>query len=214
MSARNGSSASLVIEEKPICGGAIAHCLRSHCGADEVRLEKSIDSEKVRSTEGPYAVVLVDLATINYDFDALATLVARLGPSPVVAIDDRPNPAFSCIAETINCRGYVAKTFEEERIVQAVQSVMSGQTWFQISCGDEGGPPDVCHARPSTVLTDRQSAVLACVARGLSNDEIALQLGICVGTVKTHIHTILRRIGARNRTEAAILAPRFHAHGK
>ena len=59
LSARNGSSASLVIEEKHICGGAIAHCLRSHCGADEVRLEKSIDSEKVRSTEGPYAILML-----------------------------------------------------------------------------------------------------------------------------------------------------------
>ncbi|WP_439477719.1 LuxR C-terminal-related transcriptional regulator [Brevundimonas sp.] len=207
-------SVSLVIEEKPICAGAIAHCLRSACGVDEVRLERSIAGGKIRASEGPYVVVLVDLATINYDFNALEALVARLDPSPVIAVDDRPNPAFASIAATIKCRGYVARTVEEEQFKQQVRSVISGQSCFPSGFRQEDVPPDWHGTKKMNVLTERQSAVLACVARGLSNNEIALELGISVGTVKTHVHTVLRRIGARNRTEAAIVAPRFHALGK
>lgn len=206
-------SVSLVIEEKPICAGAIARCLSSDCGVDDVRLERSITGESIRASDGPYVVVLVDLATINYDFHALEAFVARLDPSPVIAVDDRPNPAFASIAATINCRGYIAKTLEEEQFKQQVRSVISGH-FLPIGYGKEDVSPDCHGTKKMNVLTGRQSAVLACVARGLSNNEIAQELGITVGTVKTHVHTVLSRIGARNRTEAAIVAPRFHALGK
>ncbi|MDP3658389.1 MAG: response regulator transcription factor [Brevundimonas sp.] len=207
-------SVSLVIEEKPICAGAFAHCLRSDCGVDEVRLERSLADEKIRASEGPYVVVLVDLATINYDFGALEAIVARLDPSPVIAVDDRPNPAFASLAASINCRGYIAKTIEEEQLKQQVRSVISGQSCFPDGFRQEGVSPDWHATKRMNVLTERQSAVLACVARGLSNNEIAQELGISIGTVKTHVHAVLRRVGARNRTEAAIVAPRFHALGK
>lgn len=207
-------SVSLVIEEKPICASAIAHCISSDCGVDEVRLERSIAGDRIRVSEGPYVVVLVDLATINYDFTVLEAFVARMDPSPVIAVDDRPNPAFASIAATINCRGYIAKTSEEEQLKQQVRSVISGQSCFPDELRQEDVSPDWHATKRMNVLTERQSAVLACVARGLSNNEIAQELGISVGTVKTHVHTVLRRIGARNRTEAAILAPRFHALGK
>lgn len=204
-----GPTTSLVIEEKPICAGAIAHCLRDGCNVDEVRLERSMAGGRLGKTESHFAVALVDLATINYDFEVLGAFVARLCPSPVIAIDDRPNPAFSQITARLNCRGYIAKTFEAELVIRAIRSVISGQSWFPGESEENGEPPADCHAEVLTPLTRRQSAVLACIALGHSNEEIAHQLGISVGTVKTHVHAVLRRIGARNRTEAAILAPRF-----
>ena len=66
-------------------------------------------------------------------------------------------------------------------------------------------------ARGSAGLSPRQLDVLKCVAVGMSNPEIARSLGITLGTVKLHIHAILRMTGARNRTEAALIAGRFLA---
>tara|TARA_R110002124_G_scaffold46541_1_gene139562 strand:- start:68 stop:799 length:732 start_codon:yes stop_codon:yes gene_type:complete len=204
-----GPSASLVIEEKPICASAIAQCLRSSCDITDVRLEKSMDCEGPGRAEGRFRIVLVDLATINYDFEGLGAFVARHHSSPVVAIDDRPNPAFSRISAKLNCRGYIAKTFEEILVSRAINVVISGQSWFSGDADTNEDPAADCESGALSVLTRRQEAVLACIALGYSNEEIAGQLGISVGTVKTHVHAVLRRIGARNRTEAAIVAPRF-----
>lgn len=60
-------------------------------------------------------------------------------------------------------------------------------------------------AHPST-LTARQQAVLRLVAEGLSNKQIALSLNLRVPTVKTHLFWAMEKLGAENRTQAAVLA--------
>jgi DNA-binding NarL/FixJ family response regulator len=59
-------------------------------------------------------------------------------------------------------------------------------------------------------LTDREAEVLRALATGLSNAEIARQLGIGEGTVKTHVARILIKLGVRDRVQAAVYA---HQHG-
>ena len=61
-------------------------------------------------------------------------------------------------------------------------------------------------APPSAPLTDREEQVLAAVARGLGNSEIGSELHISLSTVKTHLESIMTKIGARNRVELAIWA--------
>ena len=66
-------------------------------------------------------------------------------------------------------------------------------------------PRDAQAARDSG-LTPRESQVLFHVAFGLSNDEIAQSLEISVETVKEHVHNLLRKLAANDRTQAAVLA--------
>ena len=63
-------------------------------------------------------------------------------------------------------------------------------------------------AAPVDVLSDREREVLALVAEGLPNAEIAVELGVAVNTVRNHVRSILEKLGLRNRVQAAVYAVR------
>lgn len=63
---------------------------------------------------------------------------------------------------------------------------------------------------PISDLSEQQAKVLDSITRGLSNDDIALQLGISVPRVKEHITTLFSKLGAANRAEAVAIALRKH----
>jgi DNA-binding NarL/FixJ family response regulator len=64
-------------------------------------------------------------------------------------------------------------------------------------------------ARAARPLSPRELAVLASVAEGLTNPEIAAQLGIATDTVKTHVARVLEKLGAKDRTHAVTMALRM-----
>jgi DNA-binding NarL/FixJ family response regulator len=60
--------------------------------------------------------------------------------------------------------------------------------------------------QPVEPLTDREEEILAVVAQGLTNSEIPDKLYIALSTVKTHIASLMAKLGARNRVEIAMWA--------
>ena len=62
--------------------------------------------------------------------------------------------------------------------------------------------------QPAHLLREGERKVLACVARGMTNPQIAAELFMSVHTVKLHIQNILRKLNLPNRTEAAVYAVR------
>jgi DNA-binding NarL/FixJ family response regulator len=61
-------------------------------------------------------------------------------------------------------------------------------------------------AQPIEPLTDREEQVLLAVAQGFTNSEVAAELYISLSTVKTHLASLMRKLGARNRVEIAMWA--------
>jgi DNA-binding NarL/FixJ family response regulator len=101
--------------------------------------------------------------------------------------------------------GYLLKEEAPEAIVEAVRAAVQGGMYFS------PGVADLVKAilegkREIPQLTEREREVLALMAEGLSNKEIAARLGFSKRTAAFHVGNILQKLGAASRTEAVVRA--------
>ena len=109
------------------------------------------------------------------------------------------------VAVTNGASGALLKDTATDKLVDAIRAVNAGKKVFpshvlKLIRQDAGMP----------LLTDRQTAILASVTRGLTNADIARQFNITEIGVKKHLSAIFEKIGAANRTEAVSIALRKH----
>jgi DNA-binding NarL/FixJ family response regulator len=109
-------------------------------------------------------------------------------------------------------RGFLLKDAGPELLVQAIHAAAAGDALIAPSITARllarfaDTRPGAAPAQPVEPLTEREEEVLVTVARGRTNNEIAAELYISLSTVKTHLASIMTKIGARNRVEIAMWA--------
>ena len=109
-------------------------------------------------------------------------------------------------------RGFLLKDAGPELLVQAIHAAADGEALIAPSVTTRlletfaaGASRDQA-PQPIAPLTEREEEVLVTVARGRTNGEIAEELHISLSTVKTHLTSLMQKLGARNRVEIAIWA--------
>jgi len=104
-------------------------------------------------------------------------------------------------------RGYVVKDVERFSLKESIRAVFRGQA---VLAPQVAGHVIERSRRQSgsrrSALSESQVAILRLISRGHSNREIAAEVHLSENTVKTHVQEIFRKLGVRNRVEAAILA--------
>ncbi|MCQ8873837.1 response regulator transcription factor [Mesorhizobium sp. LMG17149] len=121
-------------------------------------------------------------------------------------------------ALSIGLHGYIVKSQTDEEVVLAVNEILAGRIYVPALLSQRSkesvrlpseAPMQMPHRTISVNnlgrLTSRQKEVLRLMAEGYSNKEIARSLEIAEATTKIHAAAVLRELGARNRTEAAVL---------
>jgi DNA-binding NarL/FixJ family response regulator len=106
-------------------------------------------------------------------------------------------------------RGFLLKDAGPELLVQAIRAAAAGDALIAPSVTArllETFAGLRVPAEPAEPLTDREEQVLLTVARGRTNSEIADELHISLSTVKTHLASLMSKLGARNRVEIAMWA--------
>jgi two-component system, NarL family, response regulator LiaR len=156
-------------------------------------------------------VVLMDLVLPEVDgVEAIRRIVSERPRIRVIALtsfldDDKLFPAVRAGAA-----GYLLKDVEPSELVKAIRTVHAGEGLLhpavaarlmeEVAAGGANEAPDN--------LTPRERDVVGLIARGLSNKRIALELGIAEKTVKTHVSSILGKLGLTDRTQVALHAVR------
>lgn len=186
---------------RPALGQILAEC----CGQVEPRFASSIDEALDAILVDRPSLCLIDLFTVNYDFQKLRDLVIHTHPGPVIVLDDRPNPALASLATWAGAAGYLTKDVDAEAFKLALTAALDG-----VASPSSYDEPLDDQAPRIRGLSARQLEVLGQLTLGRSNQEIAEALGITTGTVKAHVHVVLAQIGARNRVHAALIGRRAH----
>ena len=101
--------------------------------------------------------------------------------------------------------GIIPKSAANTRLLEAIRAVAGGKTAVAPEISEL-----ISEDPPAPKLTPRQLEILSSITRGLTNSDIARELGIAPDSVKEHINAIFLKIGAANRTEAATIALRKH----
>jgi len=160
-------------------------------------------------------VVLMDLRMPVCDgLEATRQIKRELPSARVVMLSVSEDEQDFFAAIRCGADGYLVKNMRPEGLFQELRGLaqgeaplsrsMTGKLLRQLAQGRSLVAPSVFPG----VLSAREREVLVLLAEGLSNAEIAAELGVAVNTVRNHVRNILGKLGVRNRVQAAVYAVR------
>jgi DNA-binding NarL/FixJ family response regulator len=210
----------LIADDQELIRTGLRLVLQSHDDLDVVG-EAADGAEAVRMAESLRPdVILMDIRMPRMDgIEAVSRLVAaRLEPAPRVLIlttFDLDEYVFGALRA--GAAGFLLKDASRDRLLEAIHVVQAGEALLSPSITrrliedfarrtDPPGPPGESVAG----LTPREREALALVARGLSNVEIGRHLSVTEATVKSHVSSVLAKLGLRDRVQAVVFA---YEHG-
>ncbi len=157
-------------------------------------------------------VVLMDLVMPGVDgLEGIRRLRASRPQARVLVLTSFLDDEKLFPAVRAGAAGYLLKDVEPQELVRAIRSAHEGEALLHPAVAArlmeefsaEGG-----RTADESALTAREREVLGLVGRGMANKLIALELGIAEKTVKTHVSSILSKLGVTDRTQAALYAVR------
>jgi len=157
--------------------------------------------------QGAYDLMLLDLMMPGISGMAFLGILRRRFPAlPVVVLSALDDSETMALAMRHGAAGFVPKTTSGDNLLEALRKVLTGVVWLplQVQAAHRGGRLFADRYG----ITPGQMRVLALLAQGKSNREIASRLGLSEGTVRIHVSAILRALKVRNRSQAMLVVHR------
>ncbi len=202
----------LLIEDDQAYQCAMATHLRALPDVDAVAV--ACDGEQGLEILEKEAIDLVLLDLVLPGIGGLSTCsqISSKQMAAVLMLTSQDDPQWVQRIWQAGARGYLHKEHAFEQVALALNSLMAGASWWDQRATAALRPsPSGTAGRRSDLqaklnsLTPRERDVLECLAAGANNRLIAATLGIGEGTVRSHVHVLLQKLQADNRTQAALL---------
>jgi two-component system, NarL family, nitrate/nitrite response regulator NarL len=168
-------------------------------------------------------VILLDLDLgIERGLDLLPSLLEKFSPGRILILTALADTQQHLAAVASGASGVVLKEQAPETLIQAIESVYSGEAWLGKSLMSavmgklsrtSSDKPDP-EAEKIARLTPREVEIVGLVSEGLNGERIARQLRISEATVRNHLTSILGKLGLSNKFELAVYAHRHRIGGK
>jgi DNA-binding NarL/FixJ family response regulator len=210
----SGAIKVLLVDDQELVKVGLRGILRSQFGFDVVG-ECTDGSEVIAAVDalGP-DVVLMDVRMPVVDgVRATRELRSREGSPPVLALTTFDDDEALAGMLRAGASGFILKGVPAEDLQRAVRVVAAGGAWLDpavtgrvLATYRSAAPPPARPAAALDALTSREREVLALIGGGKSNGEIAAELFVGEGTVKTHINHIFTKLRLRDRTAAVVYA--------
>ena len=158
-------------------------------------------------------VILMDVRMPGLDgIEATRRIVAAGSPARILVLTTFDLDEYVYAAVRAGASGFLLKDVRPGDLVEAIRLVANGNALLGPSVtrrllerfGDEHGSAGAAEAVAR--LTEREREILTLLASGLSNAELAQELVLSETTVKTHVSSVLRKLGVRDRVQAVIVA--------
>ncbi|WP_421580695.1 response regulator [Shinella sp. M31] len=198
----------IIADDHPLFRGALKQALTGMDGNPDIVEAGDFEAARKAAEANPNAdLLLLDLAMPGVSgLSGLISLRAEFQSLPVVIVSASDDPVTIRRALDLGASGFISKSASIEDIREGIASVLAGNIYTP--GGYVRGPEQDSEvadliARLRT-LTPQQSRVLAMLAEGLLNKQIAYELGVSEATIKAHVSAILLKLNVDSRTQAVI----------
>jgi DNA-binding NarL/FixJ family response regulator len=194
----------LVVDDHPLFRDGLAGMLTI---TDDMELADAVgDAETAvrRSADLAPDVVLMDLNLPGMPgVEGIRRIVGQPKPPAVLVLTMVDDDDAVTAALQVGARGYLLKGAVQDEVLSAIRTVAAGGLVL-----GTGAPERALTGRQRyrADLTEREAQVLALIAAGRSNAEIARELDVSLKTVQNHVSNVLTKLQVRDRTQAALRA--------
>ncbi len=204
----------LVVDDHPLMREALCMAIEDEMDMQVVG-EAANGEDAVRQARAlnPDVTVMDLFMPRQGGLEAIAQIKREDANARIIALTSSTDEAMVLAAVQAGVLGYLMKDSQREELLHAIREVSRGNTFL---------PPAIAQklansvreqkkekpAPPVEPLTDREIQVLGLIGQGTSNKEIAQLLNVSEGTVRTHVHNLLGKLGLANRNQAILYAVR------
>jgi two-component system nitrate/nitrite response regulator NarL len=208
----------LIVDDHMLFAEAVQVALRGEGVEDVSLVGRAHDAlESMRDAGRRADVVLMDLGLPGESGIEVGGRIAKEWPdTKVLALTSFTDPRMLRDAMQAGFSGYLTKDTQVSRLVNAMRTAMAGEVVIPkklakgVAATGSGQPSNLDDHAALLVaqLTDREREVLQLLAEGARSDAIADAMNISKNTVRTHVQSILGKLGVHSRLEAAAFAVR------
>ncbi|MDX5412242.1 MAG: response regulator transcription factor [Rhodobacterales bacterium] len=206
----NVTAKLLIADDHDLVRETLTCYITKNTGA-QVAQSRTLDEalDRIRE-EGPFDLMLLDLTMPGMTMPhGLTRSIAANAPNPVAILTGTTSREIEYSSIMDGAAGFLSKSLAPDQLVTRIRSILEGN-YTRVEDLEQSGDGAAGAGRKMPLLTQRERDVLKGLCEGKSNKEIANDLDVQVVTVKLHVKTLSRKLEARNRTHAAMLARELH----